>query len=98
MRKFQADKYFQIGAYFLLVPGLELDSCKFYGSYIFWLFDRLLTCQRFIFRLIGLPLGKNVTSQRNRNAPDVVTRRYGNGNMAEHTTTWPPEFASHMLL
>jgi hypothetical protein len=59
---------------------------------------RILTCQRLIFRLIGVPLGKSVTSQRNRNAPDFVTRRYGNGNMAEHTTTWPPELASHMLL
>jgi hypothetical protein len=47
----------------------------------------VLTCQRLMFRLIGVPLGKSVTSQRNRNAPDVVTRRYGNVNMAEHTTT-----------
>jgi hypothetical protein len=56
-----------------------------------------LTCQRLIFRLIGVPLGKSETSQRNRNAPDVVTRRYGNGNMAEHTT-WPPELASHVTM
>jgi hypothetical protein len=46
---------------------------------------------------MGVPLEKSVTSQRERKALDVVTRRYGNGNMAAQTT-WPPELASHISL
>jgi hypothetical protein len=37
-----------------------------------------------------VPRQKSVTSQRERAVPDVVTHRYGNGNMAAQTT-WPPE-------
>jgi hypothetical protein len=58
----------------------------------------ILTCQRLIFRLIGLPLEKSVWSQRECSVPDVVSRRYGNGNMAAQTTTWPPEFASYITM
>jgi hypothetical protein len=38
-----------------------------------------------------VPARNVVTSQRERNVPDVVTHRYGNSNMAAQTTTWPPE-------
>jgi hypothetical protein len=41
-----------------------------------------------------VPRQKSVTSQREQDVPDVVIHRYGNGNMAAQTPTWPPEIGT----